>query len=408
MYTILQQTGQALKKDMVSFARELIETPSVSFEESEIAPKVERMMKELDYDKVFCDDFGNLVGVIFGIEREPAVLLNSHMDTVEADSGKWQADPFKSSISDGKLYGLGAADCKGGLAAQVFAGGMLKRSLLPLKGNLVVAATVAEHNGISLGVRGLIEQTLPEIGLNPTHAILGEPTGCGLYYGHDGWLEMDIDIEGVNPFHVTDAAKSICEFVGSDSRKNGSDSQAEEVALQGPRFENRNGFRHSNIRLARRLRQSEEADMVLSRMGREVGLVASSNGGVAVKVALRKENRNLYNGRACQVHSVVNAWSTDPFHPLVEKSLRALRAAGCSAEPGKWELARLCMGTSGNALAGRFNIPTVGYGPGEEKLAHAVDEYVDLDKLAETSYGTAAIVHSLTGVPVFGWTSDDI
>ena len=48
------------------------------------------------------------------------------------------------------------------------------------------------ENGASIGVRGLIEQTLPELKLKPDYAILGEPTGLGLYYGHDGWIEVDL------------------------------------------------------------------------------------------------------------------------------------------------------------------------------------------------------------------------
>ena len=408
MYTILQDNNRSLHEELVSFTRELIRIPSVSFEESKIARKVEQKMQQLGYDKVFCDDFGNVVGVIFGLEREPTMLLNSHMDTVPMGNENWEHAPFEATIAEGRMYGLGAADCKGGVAAQVFAGGLLKKSLLPLKGNLVVAATVAEQNGISLGMRGALEHTLPELGLNPDYAVLGEPTGLGLYYGHDGWMEVDINVEGANPFHVNDVTRSLYDFIGSQNNTSGPDRIEKSMALGTPRIKNNRGLLRSNFRLAHRIYQTENADEVLGRLNREVGLVAGGENSVAIKVNLRKENRRLYNGRTCQNRHLVNAWSTDPFHPLVEKSRQALKAAGCSAEPGKWQLTRLCMGTAGNVLSTEFNVPTVGYGPGDEELAHARDEYVELDKLSEAAYGTAAVVHSLIGVPIFGWSCEEI
>ena len=170
-------------------------TPSPSFGEGAVADLVEAKMHEIGYDKVIRDDAGNVVGVLFGREAAPTPLLNCHMDT--AIAGAVDA-PDVRPARDG-LPGPGPADCKGGLAAQVYAGALLKRSLLPLRGNLVVAATVAEENGASAGVRALLERRLPELSLQPAYAILGEPTDLGLYYGHDGWVEFDILVEGAEP-----------------------------------------------------------------------------------------------------------------------------------------------------------------------------------------------------------------
>ncbi len=66
------------------------------------------------------------------------------------------------------------------------------------------------------------------------------------------------------------------------------------------------------------------------------------------------------------------------------------------------------MGTAGSVLTRDFKVPTMGYGPGHEELAHADNESVEIGKIHEAVYGTASIVHSLIGVPVCGWTSDEI
>ena len=108
------------------------------------------------------------------------------------------------------------------------------------------------------------------------------------------------------------------------------------------------------------------------------------------------------------VKNVVNAWMTDPYHPLIERSRQTLNAAGLVAKPLKWQLNRLEMGTAGNVLVNEFNIPTVGYGPGSLAMAHAANEYVETENIPRAAYGTASVVHSLIGYPVFGWTSDEI
>ena len=139
--TILEKQINALKnaglKDkVVDFAQMLIRKPSPSLQEQEIAELVRQQMEVIGYDKIIQDDSGNIIGVMFGRESEPTLLLNCHMDTVSpAEHDQWSNEPLSGQIKDGRLYGCGASDCKGGLAAQVFAGALLKRSLLPLRGN---------------------------------------------------------------------------------------------------------------------------------------------------------------------------------------------------------------------------------------------------------------------------------
>jgi acetylornithine deacetylase/succinyl-diaminopimelate desuccinylase-like protein len=66
------------------------------------------------------------------------------------------------------------------------------------------------------------------------------------------------------------------------------------------------------------------------------------------------------------------------------------------------------MGTAGSVLTNEFKIPTIGYGPGCEDQAHARDESVEVEKIRMAAYGTASIAHGLVGIPVCGWTSDEI
>ncbi len=153
---------------------------------------------------------------------------------------------------------------------------------------------------------------------------------------------------------------------------------------------------------------TEDVDDVLTQVRHTASLATQTSGAVAVDVAVRQENHRLYTGQTTMVRRVTNAWSTDPFCPLMERSRHCLAAAGCEVRPGKWRLGRLGMGTAGHLLVGEFGVPTVGYGPGEEALVHRPNESVETNKIVEAVYGTAAIVHGLIGVPVCGWTSDEI
>ena len=349
MYSILRSKNEGLKSHALEFARQLVDTPSPSFAEERAAALVEARMHAIGYDKVFRDEAGNVVGVLFGREAAPTVLLNCHMDTALPAEGPRAAAGTGSPERPGWIAGAGAADCKGGLAAQVFAGALLKRSLLPLRGNVVVAATVAEENGRSVGVRTLLQRTLPELGLQPAYAILGEPTDMGLYYGHDGWMEFNIVVKGPNPFQVNDAVSAIFNDLKTYQGSPSGDSlqDVERSAIQWPRFRDDEDGRSAIIAMARRLSVDESPATVLSSIHHHARLAAHPGSAVAVEVMLAEEIRKLYTGESTTVSHVTNAWTTDPFHPLISRARQALAAADCPVRPGRWRLGRLGMATAG-------------------------------------------------------------
>lgn len=360
----------------------------------------------LHFHKVVRDRAGNVVGVMFGSETSPTVVLNSHMDTVTPPEEMTRdSSAYAGGLRSGWLHGLGAADCKGGLAAQVYAAALLRRCLLPLRGNVVVAATVAEENGRSVGVKELMDSTLPSMHIVPSYAVLGEPTGLGLHYGHDGWVEVEVRVEGPSPFLVGDAVKAIAEDLSVPPQDN---APIEESTFQETSFENTGGLHRATVRLERRLRQPEAVDTLVAEVRRTAARAARSCGPVAVDVAVRQENQRLYTGQAAMVRYISHAWTTDPFSPLVERARQALAAAGCEVHPEKWRLGRLGMGTAGAVLVNEYRIPTVGFGPGEESQAHTANECVQVEKMVRAVYGTASIVHALVGVPTYGWTDDEI
>ena len=393
MHAILRMKRSGLVRDARMYLQQLVETPSTSLSESDMADLVEAKMKELDYDKVIRDDAGNILGINFGIENAPCLMLNSHMDAVNTKAarrfgrgkGKWDGD---------HLYGEGTADCKGGVVAQLYAGALLKRSLLPLRGTLIVAMTVAEQNGAGIGVQSVVSETLPSLQLKPDWCVLGEPTGLGLYYGHDGWVELDVIMESENPFFVTDAAKHVFDrFAGNDVYADKKDETV--MRISKPVIEHVGGRERAHIRMNRKLDYKDNAASVIQAVKSDVQQLAQPQTDVAVSVSVCEEPQSLYNGRQAVVKRIVNAWNSDPFSPVMERSRQSLIAAGCSAVPGRWKLGRPDMGTAGSVLVNDFNIPTIGYGPGEEEFVETSDEHVKWANVEESIYGTAVMAHAL-------------
>jgi acetylornithine deacetylase/succinyl-diaminopimelate desuccinylase-like protein len=203
---------------------------------------------------------------------------------------------------------------------------------------------------------------------------------------------------------VDDATRSIAENLSG----RGGSSGSYPWTTREPRYQDTPGGRLATIQADRRLGSSETADDVIRQLKHEAELVVNGSGSVALEVAICQESQVMYTGKTTLVRQLVNAWTTDPFSPLVERARQSLSAAGLGARPGRWELGRQGMGTSGGVLVKEFKVPTIGYGPGSELQAHAVDEYVETEMVAQAVYGTALIAHGLIGVPVFGWTSDEI
>ncbi len=408
MYSILRRKNEGTSQQAVAFARKLIHCPSPSFQEQMVADMVQKELQTLGYDTVLKDDAGNVAGILYGREKGPTVLLNSHMDTVDpATDDQWLHGPFSGAIDNGRLYGCGAADCKSGLATHVYAGALLKRSILPLRGNVIVAATVAEEHGTSAGVHHLLKHTLPDMALQVDYAVLGEPTDLGVYYGHDGRMELDIKVEGHNVGTIKEAVDVIIEEFKRHRLSDEKSKDHEELKIASPRFASSDDRTWATIGIDRRFRDIEGTETVLKETQHEAALASKTIKGISVDVAVRKETQMMYTGTTSIMHKITNAWSIDPFSPLMEKTRSALEAAGCAFKPGKWRLGRLGMGTAGGVLTRDYNVPVIGYGPGCEDVIHGPNEYVALENVKQAVYGTAAIVHRLVGTPVFGWTSDE-
>ena len=116
----------------------------------------------------------NLLYTVKGKHKGKTLLLNGHIDTKPiGDLSAWTTDPYNPAILDGKLYGRGACDMKGSVAAMLGAAYALTRCDILLNGNLMLALTADEEAGSIYGVRALTEKR----GVDADAVIVGEPSG---------------------------------------------------------------------------------------------------------------------------------------------------------------------------------------------------------------------------------------
>lgn len=159
----------------------------------------------------------NVVARWQGSSTGECVHFNSHIDVVEAGSG-WTSDPFGAEIRDGKIYGRGTCDMKGGLAASIIACEALIESGMPISGALEISGTVDEESGGFAGVGYLAERgyfSKPRV----HHVIIPEPLGVDrICLGHRGvwWGEVETKgriAHGSMPFLGDSAINHMSAFI---------------------------------------------------------------------------------------------------------------------------------------------------------------------------------------------------
>src|SRR6266581_3556661 len=149
-----------------------------------VAEWLERAGLEVEWDEP-APGRPNVIGIARGTGGGRSLMLNAHMDTVGVVGMERPHDPF---IQDSRLYGRGAYDMKGGLAAIMAAGAGAKKRAL--RGDVIITA-VADEEFASIGTVSIVKRWHADA------AIVTEPTGLNICTAHKGFVWLDIETEGV-------------------------------------------------------------------------------------------------------------------------------------------------------------------------------------------------------------------
>ena len=380
MKSKVKKIADKLSPDTIDFARQLIRTKSFTEDESELADLVMNKMKELDYDHVSVDEFGNIIGVVG--DGHTRMLFDSHMDTVGVNHPeKWHHDPFGGEIVEGKLYGRGSVDMKSALAASVYAGHMIKRLGLQKGKTIYVTASVMEEDYDGETVYAMCRQ----MNHLPDYAVICEPSDLNLALGHKGRTLLRVvstgiaahgsaPEKGVNAVYRISPLLERVEALNNKMQKQSGEAGSIALTKISSSAESLNAIPdRCELFIDRRLVAGEDKTIIAEEMN---GLLE----GTGASWEVYDKHGQSYTGEPVVLHSFLPSWEISPDSHLAEACIRTFETL-FERKPRlvKWDFC-----TNGVATAGRLNIPTIGIGPGDSKRAHTVDEY------CETSQITAA------------------
>lgn len=366
----------------------------MSGEEEAVATILQEEMRRLGYDDVSVDRSGNVIGLIRGTGGGRSVMLNTHLDHVSpGDAGRWISPPFSATLRDGAVYGRGAVDIKGPMAAQVYAGALLTAAERRPPGDLFVVGAVMEERG-GLGTRNLGRH------LRVDCAVVGEPSSNTLRRGHRGRVALVAEVHGraahasvpergVNPHY------SLAAFLG---RLRSLEMRRQEPfgpSTVAPTLYATDNTSPNVIPETARLLldwrnvPDESPEMILALL--RPLLAQSLEDEATGTVEIEHEHLTTYTGESDDFPSLFPSFVLSEDDPHVRAAGEALeQLLGRPFPPSVWPFA-----TDGGHLMAA-GIPTVGFGPGDEAQAHVVDEHIHVAELVEATAANAALVLALS------------
>lgn len=367
---------------VVRFLRDLIAIPAESRREGERCQRVRAEYESLGFDEVRFDRLGNVIARLG--DGPLKILMDGHIDCVGVgDRATWRHDPFEGKLEDGRIFGRGAVDELPAVACMAHGAAIANREGFPEEVTLYLTASVMEEDCDGYCLLHLIEQE----DIRPDVVILGEPTDLGVYRGQRGRVEATITTrgrsshaahpeEGVNALYK--AARIISEVERLNDRLPSDDFLGAGTVVVSSidcTTVSLNAVPEAaRIFIDRRLTAGESAEGALA----ELRALAHIEDAV---VEVLEYDETSWRGERARQQKYFPVWVVPEGHPLVRGTAEAVQAVlGSPPVVSRWSFS-----TNGVATMGRHGIPTVGFAPGREELAHTTEEWVAVEDLVRAT-----------------------
>lgn len=386
------------EQQVIELCQQLIRQRSYSGEEAGIVDCLKDAFDWLGFDACHVDRYGNVIGEIRGNRPGKKILLDGHIDTVPVpDPAPWQHDPFGGEIDEGRIYGRGASDMKGAVAAMVCAAGYFANDRNKnFAGSIYVAGVVHEECFEGVAAREISRQ------FQPDYVIIGEASELNLKIGQRGRAEIVIETFG-KPAHSANPQKGVnAVYQMARLIERIRELPASNHPILGPGIMELTDIKSSPYPGAsvvpsycratydRRLLVGETPEEVLAPLLNVIEELKAQDIQFQAKASYASGEERCYTGETIAEERFFPGWLFSEEDDFVKKSLQALQQA-CLAP----EVTHYSFCTNGSHYAGEANINTIGFGPSPETLAHTIDEYIEIDQLTGAMRGYYAIIDAL-------------
>lgn len=360
------------------FAQELIAIPSPSRGEEGVAVAVRREMLKLGFPRAEIDRFGNVVGRIG--EGRTKIILDAHIDTTGiGDRSSWRFDPYTGDFKAGKVYGHGATNNKGGLAAVVYAGGIIQELDLASDCTVYVIGSIQAEECEGLAYKAMFDVEK----LYPHFMVLSMPTGMRICRGHRGRAEVRITLRG-QPVHASTPTKGFNAIYGMAKIIEGVQALNEKLPVDSVLGKGSIAVTHiecdyngpnalpENCRIVvdRRLVAGEQPKKMLQQ-------IKELCRGTRAKIEIVEYDRPSYRGLRLPMEKYFPTWTLPEGHALIGAAESAFK----SIYKKKPLLDTWTMSTAGAYTMGVAGVPTIGFGPSEESYQGPINDHVRVDDL---------------------------
>jgi len=378
--------------EVIEHGRALVRAASVNppGDTSEVIGVVEKMLEPLGFERLrkFEPEKGivSLVGE-WGDRGGRSLVWNGHIDVVPTgEESSWSHHPFAGDVDDGRLYGRGICDMKGGLAALLSAVSTLQRARLEPSGKLMVQAVADEETLGPLGTAHVLEA-------DDTHAdaaICGEPTS----------LVPVVAAKGLQWWEVTVLGRS-CHASTPELGYNAIDGMADVLVA----------LRNLDLTAEHPLVGHPTLSVGTIEGGTKINTVADRATITADRRMIPGEDPGAVE--ASLHEAIARSGITDPKARIEARVIQRAEpseiaaqdevvSAACRASEivlGRAvEPAGMAGTTDARFLINARSIPTVIWGPGNIEQAHTVDEYVEIDQLQRAAKAYALMLTDFLGV----------
>jgi len=376
------------EEQVISLCQKLIQQKSYSGEESGVVGVLSENMKQMGFDEVTVDKYGNIIGCIKGNRPGKKVLFDGHIDTVPVtEEAEWLYPPFAAEIHDGKIYGRGTSDMKGAVAAMTCAASnYAKDTGKDFAGEIYVAGVVHEECFEGVAAREISKNVRPD------YVVIGEASQLNLKIGQRGRAEIVIETFGkpchsANPEKGINAVYKMAKVIGAirtlvpTHHPVLGDGILELTDIKSAPYPGASVVpEYCRATYDRRLLVGETKESVLEPINGLLEKLMAEDPELKVKASYAVGRERCHTGNEIEGERFFPGWLYDKDDDFVQAVYTKLTE--------KWftpEITQYNFCTNGSHYAGEAKIKTFGLGPSRENLAHTLNEYVEIEQLTKVT-----------------------